>query len=288
MYKSKINYYYKKMPDKNFLVDIFKVTHAKKGTGFNANWHEHIQFFYLTEGSALLRCSSKEMHVKADDFIIINSNELHYLKSLSDNLTYYIIRVDLSFLFSSQVDSCQTEFMEPLSQNLILFKNIVRNDENVLKCAREIIEEYFSKKIGFELAVKSYIYKLIVILLRNYVEKILTEKQFRLRISNLNRFKSVLTYINENFTKKLTLNELAEMAHISKEHFCRLFKKITGKSAVEYINNLKIQKASALLKESDLNITEIALSCGFQDSNYFSRVYKRIKKVSPLTFRKNI
>ncbi|OAA92602.1 AraC family transcriptional regulator [Clostridium coskatii] len=288
MNKSQINYYYKDMPDKNFFVDIFEVKVNKLGATFEENWHEHLQFFYFIQGSALIRCNYKSIHVKAGDFIIVNSNELHYCESLCDNLIYYIIRVDLSFLFSSQMDSCQTKFMVPLAKNLILFKNLVRNDKEILSCADKIIEEYFSKRLGYELAVKAYIYELIVLLFRKYVEKILTAKQFNCRVNNLNRLKNVFLYINENFTKKITLDEISEMAHISKEHFCRTFKQITGRSLTNYINNLRIQKADLLLQKTDLNITEIALNCGFSDVNYFSRIYKKVKNVSPLNFRKNL
>ncbi|WP_058953809.1 cupin domain-containing protein [Clostridium tyrobutyricum] len=146
MHKSQTNYFYKDMPDKNFFVDILQKKQTRPGPSFHENWHEHLQFFYFTEGEAIMRCSSREINVKPDDFIIINSNELHYCKNLCNNLNYYIIRVDLSFLFSSQMDSCQTKFMIPLAQNLILFKNLVRNNRKILECIKEIINEYSSCK----------------------------------------------------------------------------------------------------------------------------------------------
>jgi AraC-like DNA-binding protein len=282
------NYFYKKMPDENFFVDIFKNEHHNPGPAFGIHWHEHIQFFYFTKGEASLICNSKKINVKAHDIIIINSNELHYIENLCDNLAYYVIRVDLSFLFSNQVDSCQTKFMAPLSQNLILFKNLVRNDKNILNCVNKIIKEYFNKEIGFELAVKSYIYELIVLLIRGYIKKIFTEEEFNSQVNNLRRFNVILKYIENNFTQRTTISELAAMANVSNYHFCRLFKQITGKSAVDYINKLRIDKAVCLLCENDLNITEIALACGFNDSNYFSRLFKKHKNISPAEFRKNL
>lgn len=287
MERNNQNYFYKKMPDKNFVVDIFKKSHNTQGTVMNAHWHEHLQFFYFIKGSALLRCNSKEIQVCAKDFIVINSNELHYMKSLCNNLTYYVFRIDLSFLFSNQADSCQTKFMTPLANNLISFKNLVRNNTEITKCSESIIKEYFSKEIGFELAIKSYILKLIVILLRNYIEKIYTKKQFDFKVTKLKQIDNILKYIQSNFTKKITINELANLAHISNYHFCRLFKQSTGKTVMEYINDLRLRKAILLLKDSTLNITEIALSCGFNDANYFSRVFKNNIKMSPSQVRKN-
>lgn len=285
--KDSSNYFYKKMPDENFFVDIFKKEHYSPGPAFNIHWHEHIQFFYFIEGEAMLSCSSNKIHVKADDIVIINREELHYCENLCNKLTYYIIRVDFSFLFSNQVDSCQTKFMAPLSQNLILFENLVRNDDDIVKCINKVIKEYFTKDIGFELAVKAYIYELIVQLIRKYVKRIFTREEFDLKVVNLRRFNTILKYIGDNFAGKISIDELAAMANVSKYHFCRLFKQITGKSAVDYINKLKIDKAIKLLCESNLNITEIALSCGFNDSNYFSRIFKKYKGISPVQFRKN-
>jgi len=279
-------HYYKEMPDENFFVDIFENKHNKKGITFDTHWHEHIQFFYFTSGEALVRCNSKRLDVCAGDLIIINSNELHYCENLCEDLSYYIIRVDLSFLFSNQIDSCQTKFMTPLAENLILFENLIRNDTEISGCINKIIKEYFGKELGFELAIKSYIYKLIVLLMRRYVKKILTKKEFDSQIKNLNQFNIILKYIEDNFTEHITIDLLAKMANMSIHHFCRLFKQITGKSAIEYINQMKIEKAVLLLQDSNYNITEIALACGFNDTNYFSRLFKKYKKISPTEIRK--
>lgn len=281
------NYFYKKMPDENFFVDIFKKEHHNTGPAFNLHWHEHIQFFYITKGEGILSCNSKKIKVKAQDIVIINSNEMHYIESLYDYLSYYVIRVGLPFLFSNQIDSCQTKFIAPLSQNLILFKPLVRNDNDILNCINKIIGEYFTKEIGFELAVKSYIYELIVLLIRGYIEKILTKEEFNSQVNNLKRFSDILKFIENNFTQKITISKLAAMANVSNYHFCRLFKQITGKSTIDYINKLRIDKAIDLLHENNLNITEIALNCGFNDTNYFSRLFKRYKNISPAKFRKN-
>ncbi len=288
MKKSAKNYFYKKMPDENFFVDIFEKNHYSLGTDLKAHWHEHIQFFYFTKGQALLRCNSNKIEALANDIIIINSNELHSIENSSDDLNYYVIRIDLSFIFSNQIDSCQTKFLAPLASNLILFKNLVRNNKEALKCINEIIKEYFSKEIGFELAIKSHILNLLVLLLRNYVAKIFTPKQFNLKVERLNQFRYILNYIDGNFTEKITVNELANLFHVSNYHFCRLFKETTGKTVIEYINELRIKKATLLLKESSLSITEIALTCGFNDANYFSRIFKKNKNINPSKFKKQL
>lgn len=284
MKKSIKNYFYKKMPDENFFVDVFEKNHYSLGTDLRTHWHEHLQFFYFTEGKALLRCGSKKIEVFANDIVIINSNELHSIENSCADLKYYVIRIDLSFLFSNQIDSCQTKFMTPLANNMILFQNLIRNDTGFLKYINEIIREYFSKEIGFELAIKGCTFKLIVLLLRNYIQKIYTPKELNSKITKLKKFSEALRYIENNYTKQITLDKLANLSHISTYHFCRLFKESTGQTVIEYINNLRIKKAILLLKESNLNITEIALACGFNDANYFSRIFKKSTNMRPSNY----
>ncbi|MBE6088262.1 MAG: AraC family transcriptional regulator [Clostridium beijerinckii] len=274
------------MSNENVVIKIKREEYETPGIILSSHWHDQIQFFYCARGNAVIRCNSKEFEVSDNDFVIINSKELHYIESISEGLTLYLIKIDLTFIYSNKADSIQAQFLTPLSQNLILFENVVRNDESLLRCVNRMIHEYFTKEIGFELAIKSQVYDLIVILLRGYIKKIYNESELKSKMLLLQRFKDVIDYIENNFTEKIDLEKLSKIAGFSKGHFCRLFKQITSMSAIDYINNLRINKAFDLLKNSDLNITEIAVSCGFSDSNYFSRIFKNHKKISPMQTKK--
>jgi len=278
--------HYDDMSNENVVIKIKREEYETPGIIISSHWHDQIQFFYCARGNAVIRCNSKEFEVSDNDFVIINSKELHYIESISEGLTLYLIKIDLTFIYSNKADSIQAQFLTPLSQNLILFENVVRNDESLLRCVNRMIHEYFTKEIGFELAIKSQVYDLIVILLRGYIKKIYNESELKSKMLLLQRFKDVIDYIENNFTEKIDLEKLSKIAGFSKGHFCRLFKQITSMSAIDYINNLRINKAFDLLKNSDLNITEIAVSCGFSDSNYFSRIFKNHKKISPMQTKK--
>lgn len=281
MEKNNSNYYYKKMPNENFYVDIFKKEVKGLAPILESHWHEHIQFYYFLEGKGFMICNSKRFDVHSKDFVVVNSNELHYTESLSDTLSCYIIRVDFSFLYSNGIDNCQTKYIAPLSNNYITFQNLISNDDEISSCIESIISEYFSKETGFELAVKSYLYKLIVLLLRRYVDRYLTKKELNVRMKSLSRMNNVLEYINNNLSDKISIHQLSAIANVSDYYFCKLFKQVTGKSAVDYINMLRINKAILLLEDGRDNITEVALACGFCDSNYFSRIFKKYKGVAP-------
>ncbi len=147
------DYFYKEMPDVHFGVDIFLKSDLRTGMVLRKHWHEHMQLYVILAGNAILECGKHQFQAATGDIAVINSNELHYLESLSDDLKLYIIRVDLPFLFSSQVDLCQTKYLVPLSQDRITFHNLIRGDGQVSECVSAIIKEYDSQGLGYELAL---------------------------------------------------------------------------------------------------------------------------------------
>lgn len=283
--RDKTNYYSQDMPNKNFSIDIGLSKSWEYGYSFREHWHEHLQIFYIVSGQGYIRCAAKAYNVIPKDIVIVNSREMHYLESRKDNFKFYLIRIDLPFLFSNQIDLCQTKYLAPLSENLILFKNLIRDNLDIISCVETIIYEYNSQEIGYELAIKSSLYSLMVLLMRNCVDRFVTPKQLTHKINTAKRFREIFDYIENNYSREISSSDLAEIAHVSTYYFCRIFKQITGQTPTEYITELRIRKSIDLLKADTLSITQIAMQCGFNDINYFSRVFKRRYGISPSKFQ---
>ncbi|MDF2499618.1 MAG: transcriptional regulator, AraC family [Anaerosporomusa subterranea] len=266
---------------RDFPVDIHRSEHQRLGTVIECHWHENFEILYFEKGEAVIYCNSRPIQVGPGELIIINSNDVHYCENLSPQLVYYVVEFDLSFIHSNQIDLCQTKYMTPLVQNRILFRNQIDRDSELLEEVRQLIFEYYRQELGYELAVKAYIYRILVLLLRYYGEQTLSETEKDRQRRTLDRLTPVLEYIDYHYTEKLSLGQLSSLANMSPHYFCRLFKSLTGKSPTEYINHLRLNKAATLLQESSLNITEVAMSVGFNDSNYFSRQFKKYKQVAP-------
>ena len=90
-----------------------------------------------------------------------------------------------------------------------------------------------------------------------------------------------INYVNANYQSALTLDMLSDMIHISKYHFCRIFKEATGTTFLEYVNNVRLSHAHRLLSQTDMSMREIAVKTGFSSAEYFSRVFKKTHGVSP-------
>ncbi|HEY0829132.1 MAG TPA: AraC family transcriptional regulator [Bacilli bacterium] len=277
------------MPDPQFPFKIHTTRVDGNGkTLFPHHWHGHIEFLYFTSGKAMIECNSVPLSVQAGELVVVNSNDLHYGISQSDHLSYYALIVDISLLHSQSVDAVETKFITPITQNRILFINKISNDEDINRCMISLIHEWEAKELGYELSIKSYLYRILTILLRKYAVNILTLNDYNLRMKNLERYAPIFQYIDEHYNKELSVELLAGMAGLSRFHFSRLFKELTDRTVTEYINLIRINKSAYLLRNTRMNISEIALSTGFNDIYYFSRIFKKYKKVPPSDLRRTL
>ena len=94
-------------------------------------------------------------------------------------------------------------------------------------------------------------------------------------------------FIRENFTRKISLKEIAGVSGLSAPYFSTIFKDEMGENLSNYLNRLRIEKASAMLRESDVPVCEISSICGFEDQSWFSKIFKNYTGISPCKYREN-
>lgn len=95
-----------------------------------------------------------------------------------------------------------------------------------------------------------------------------------------------IRYIDANYNEPLTLEGVADMCQLNPSYFSSKFKSVNGIGFKEYLNNVRIIHAEKLLLETDMSITEIAMKCGYETSNYFGDAFRRINSCSPSQFRR--
>lgn len=108
----------------------------------------------------------------------------------------------------------------------------------------------------------------------------------RAKIERTEALSEVLGYITEHYKEDFPLTVLSEIAGVTQQHFCRIFKDSMGMRPKEYIISLRIREAKKLLTETDKTIAEIALNVGFSEAAYFCAVFKRLERLSPLEYRR--
>lgn len=102
---------------------------------------------------------------------------------------------------------------------------------------------------------------------------------------NERRINKVCAFIQNNFPSRITIHEAANTIHLSPSAFCKFFKKVTGKTFSDYVNEIRISTACLQLIETDEPVSVIAAACGFENLSYFNRVFLKKKKISPGNYR---
>lgn len=105
------------------------------------------------------------------------------------------------------------------------------------------------------------------------------------RMKNNNLQKEIQEYLRENSARKITLREVARHFYISTSHLSHSFKEETGLSPIRYVHMCRIEKAKALLRDTELTVGEVAETVGFNDRTFFSRLFKRMTGLSPYQYR---
>ncbi|MBQ9131438.1 MAG: helix-turn-helix transcriptional regulator [Clostridia bacterium] len=148
---------------------------------------------------------------------------------------------------------------------------------------QEEVERVFAqaaagRKEGLEELVACSFFQLMVYLKKYTVQPMGSPDDFLFR---------AVEYINRSYAKRITLEDVCEVIHVSKYHFCRRFKSLMGMTVMEYIQETRIAAAKTLLLNSELRIEEIAEQCGFSGLSYFSQIFKQRTGISATQYRRS-
>lgn len=248
----------------------------------DVHFHNAVELVYINDGEMFCHVNDEVIELSSGNIILINNGVIHKLsyKSVCE-ITYMHIDID-DFLEGLHIGS------ESQIYNFIKSANakdyfISRGDGELFVIYKKIIEELKKKKLGYEIYIKSYITGLVGFMYRN---RLLMEYKEFCNIKKLHEIMPSLYYIDENFSSKLTLAEIAEKSNCDKYNFCRLFKNATGTTAFEYINFVRIKNAEKQLISTEKAISEIAFDCGFASVQYFNRAFKKYRGCTPRTYQK--
>lgn len=271
-----------------FPVDIFISDNLEKNISANPHWHDCYEILYIIEGTAEQLINDKSYIANKNDLIILNEGDIHG--------TYCAIGEDTRILvikfMSELIDSSYTRIFE--SKYILSFLNnegesfhhladTSINSSGIYSLMMGLHEEFTSKKTGYEIYVKGYIYQLIASLIRSNIIKIHYpfEKE-----KDLAKLDSIFNYIEKNYYKKIDLQKAADMLNLSYSYFSRVFKRATGRTFKEYVDYVRVCEAEKLILSGHMNISQASYEVGFCNVSSFNRVYKRVRGYPPGNMKK--
>ncbi|MEN8966170.1 MAG: AraC family transcriptional regulator [Polaribacter sp.] len=245
--------------------------------------HDEIQISYIEKGNGTLLVGNSFTNYYTGNVFVIGSNVPHAFKSdttkneTSKMLTLFFTKESFgtSFFKLEEFEEIESFFVNSLhgfqvTSQLTEIKEIFNKLKKATKLERFIIL----------IALLKLLSESDINLLSNYTYgKKLSDSEGK-------RMRKVFDYTLKNADQKISLDEIASVANMTKNAFCKFFKKRTNKTYINYLTELRIENACKILKSNkDMAIVDVAFKAGFYNISNFNRRFKELKKMTPLTFR---
>lgn len=243
---------------------------------FPAHWHEYVEILYLIRGQFSAIVQATEYQLNEGDLIIINSGDLHMTRS--NTCTYLLLQISASQMrqYLPDFDTMRFDTIIPCSEQPAPLRALLS----------EMNEIRQNPSDSYQLLFTSRLYEFLYHLCRSYSHQIpsasLTGSQ-----RDLQRVTHVMNWVKVHYLEPLSLETAADSLALSKEYFCRLFKKYTGQTFLEYLNDVRTMHLYEDLQNSDETITVLMEKNGLSNYKIFMRTFKKLYGSTPQKMRSN-
>lgn len=248
-------------------------------------WHFHPEFelTFIVAPNGTRRVGDHIGNFEGSDLVFIGSNIPHL------NFDYGIKTEYQKVVLQIKEDFLKNDFTT--IPELLSIYQLFENSKKVI-CFHGTVKDKIGKRLQkihllshFEQFIE--VLSLFQILATSYEMTFLHDKPFENLYNNKEqlRLKVVYKFIEENYQRAVSIEEISHLTHLSKAAFCRYFKKMTRLTFTEFLNQYRIEHAKRLLK-SDKNVTETCFECGFESLSYFNRIFKKVVGENPIQFKK--
>ncbi|QAY67927.1 AraC family transcriptional regulator [Paenibacillus protaetiae] len=283
-----------RLEQKSYPIQLFRNASGNRQAGDNIlylHWHEHMEWIVLRQGKAVFYIDSRQVEANAGDVLFVPGGSLHVGYALEEGEVVYDSLVFNAALFNEWVhDPVYAQLAAPYVEGSLPFPAVLSAADDwevrYQPALEDIVEELTRKEAGYQLIVKAKLYALIVMLARYCSGSQPSARQTEAYFMNRDRFKQLIGWIEQHFAEKLTVRQAAELMRLDPFHFCKQFKKMTGRTFIEYVNVCRANEAERLLLGSEATVGEIALRVGCDNANYFTKLYKQYKGITPSAARR--
>ena len=251
------------------------------------HWHEALEFNYVAAGSVRVCTPSQTQVFHKGEGFFLNSNVLASMTNEADCIldSHLFHPVFLSGHFKSVFE---TKYMNPVIQNrtldLLCLRGETEYQKQILGKLRQLGRLQAEPDTEFQ--TRNVLSEIWILLLEEI--KHMDNAPLQLQPKNQDRILTMLAYIQENYAQKLSLEDIAHSAAVSTRECLRCFKTAIHQSPMDYLIEYRIRAAKKLLETTDLSITDIALTCGFNSNSYFTKLFHRICGKAPNTYRREL
>ena len=263
----------------------YHIENAGRSFQIPVHWHDEFEIIYVRSGFLAVSISGESYIGKTGDAFVVSPGNLHLMGSQTGTVDYYTFLFPLKYISFRTDDMLDEKLLEPLNSGHLMICPIVKDTAKEL--CEQLIEIYEAKKDESESKITTQV-RTKIILLQFILE--MWKKGFVIENDTSGRNtveKEMVSYIQQNFTGKISLREFGEQFHLSEKYISRYFKEHFHITLSQYVTYLRLEHAKQLLQDTDIPVTDVAMQSGYQNVSYFIRSFQKAYAVSPLKYRKN-
>ena len=270
-----------------FLVSYQKLSEYESGS-FMWHWHPEIEITYVQKGTMCYKVNHMVYHLKEGDIVFNNSGALHSgtMENQKD-CAYIPVTFDSRLIYGFFQSTVNSKYVDPVIQDSMLPAICIDQSEPWHKPFREyllrIIDLDEKKPDFYELDITICLQSMWRLLLEHITYEPQASRENSLEYD---RIKKILSYIEENYQNKITLNDIAGHIHLCESECTRLFKRHMNTTLFAFLQEYRIERSLEFLQD-DQPVSAVADKAGVSDPNYYSKVFAKIKGCSPREYRKH-
>ena len=267
----------------NFPVAYYFVESNQSAYTMPLHWHKEWELIYVTDGKIDFIINGEHIPALAGDVILMPGATLH--SASAESCAFKCLNFGLYELVLN-VLSVRDAFRFFYRNIYIPRTHYTPDDGNICNIVREIFSafgdnysEHFCRMSTLGNITRLFAY---ILKERYYSENTGTISDASDKTSQL---KPVLEYIEAHFSEDIKLSTLSKIVGMNENYFCRFFRSLTKQTPINYVSHYRIEQAANMLTATNLSVTEIAFRCGFNDTGYFIKSFKKIKGCTPKQFQ---
>lgn len=252
------------------------------------HWHSAFELNIVAEGSCKCLIGGKTRILQEGMGVFINSAMLHAILAdgtLKGRIKSIVFDKGLVAETGSLISEKYVQpFLNVNNFNGIILRKSIPWQQEIMQRADAVLEACRTEAYGYELTVAALCGQILASIQPWVIEY---ENELTEGTANKTLFvKPMLLYIWEHYAEPLTLEDIAKAGWISKNECIQCFHQVVGISPIQYVKGYRLQRAAALLLDTEESISQIAAACGFQDGGYFARAFSERYGTTPLSWRR--
>lgn len=277
--------------NKDFPMSIYEQPVGRQGYGNVTHWHSEAQFSLVTKGTVLFQTPQGEYRVHEGEAIFFSCNCMHGAVPVDEknDATYLCIKFTPDLIYGQTDSRIRSQYIEPIlycPQLQFIPLQEEKWEKEICKLLKEMAAVFDQKTIGYELKVNMRLLEIWLMIYENVLPTL--ENTVDVSYSDKQRSETLHNFIHENYTEKITLDDIANAAHVSRGECCRIFRRLHRTTPFQYLIQFRLSKSIQLLSETGYSISQIAQQVGFGSSSYYTECFKKELHCTPHKYRQRL